>query len=448
MGRGRSIGLTRSGIAGTLLLAALLLGGGGRPHPGAELALQLLFAAGITAWLLVPISGFKPPRSAGFVAATLLAVVLLHLAPLPPDVWTRLPDRAPIIAALELIGQEPDWRPLSIAPSRTVGAVLSLIPALTMMLMATMLNHRARRGCFILVGTAGLLCVAVGLIQLVVPQATLYADAHPGWLTGLFANRNAAADLLAIAALFWGMLARAGRHRRQAAWPMRLAQMTCVAGLLATGSRAGIAMLIVVAAVELWSLRGRYARYARIVWLGGAVAIGAVVAALVLSPLGTRVAPRFADFTDARPDLWRDSWSAAQAFWPTGAGIGAFVPAFLLHERPEMIDASYPNRAHNDYLEFLVEAGALAPLVVAAVLFCLGRAGWQSWQGRPDHRGQILATAAALCIIALHSIVDYPLRTMALSCLTGFCAGCLWVPAPRRAEVRTDRKAAAQGREE
>ena len=108
MGRGRSIELTRSGIAGTLLLAALLLGGGGRPHPGAELALQLLFAAGITAWLLVPTSRSKPPRSAGFVAAALLAVVLLHLAPLPPEVWTRLPDRAPIIAALELIGQEPD----------------------------------------------------------------------------------------------------------------------------------------------------------------------------------------------------------------------------------------------------------------------------------------------------------------------------------------------------
>jgi O-antigen ligase len=63
-------------------------------------------------------------------------------------------------------------------------------------------------------------------------------------------------------------------------------------------------------------------------------------------------------------------------------------------------------------------------MVVAAALVCLALA-YRSWRRQPDLRGQVLFAVGVLIIIALHSLVDYPLRSMALACLAGVAGGML-----------------------
>ena len=60
---------------------------------------------------------------------------------------------------------------------------------------------------------------------------------------------------------------------------------------------------------------------------------------------------------DTRFDLWQDTLTAIGNFWPVGSGLGSFSRAILPSERFAVIDETFPNRAHNDYLEFLLEAG-------------------------------------------------------------------------------------------
>src|SRR3546814_9710840 len=54
--------------------------------------------------------------------------------------------------------------------------------------------------------------------------------------------------------------------------------------------------------------------------------------------------------------------------------MGTFRPVFDAAERLEFVRPSYANRAHNDYLEYLLEAGvAGALLVVWAMIFAVYR---------------------------------------------------------------------------
>jgi VIT1/CCC1 family predicted Fe2+/Mn2+ transporter len=50
---------------------------------------------------------------------------------------------------------------------------------------------------------------------------------------------------------------------------------------------------------------------------------------------------------------------------------------------------------------------------------------YRSWQRQAKFRSQILFAAGVLIIITLHSLVDYPLRSMALACLAGVAGGML-----------------------
>ena len=83
---------------------------------------------------------------------------------------------------------------------------------------------------------------------------------------------------------------------------------------------------------------------------------------------------------DARFDLWQDTLTAIENFWPVGSGLGSFSRAFLPFERFAVIDETFPNRAHNDYLEFLLEtglAGAVFMFAASVLLAILTRKAWQ-----------------------------------------------------------------------
>ena len=99
-----------------------------------------------------------------------------------------------------------------------------------------------------------------------------------------------------------------------------------------------------------------------------------------------------------------------------------------------------PNRAHNDFLEWAIEAGAAGLMVLAAAVAIVLCLGWRAWRRRPADRPQTTFALCTLAIIGLHSMVDYPLRSMALACIAGLAAGILAAPPARARRVPTERE--------
>jgi O-antigen ligase len=140
---------------------------------------------------------------------------------------------------------------------------------------------------------------------------------------------------------------------------------------------------------------------------------------------------RYSLGAELRPQIWIDSLTAARTYFPVGAGLGAFLPVFLAAERLEAIHPVIPNRAHNDFLELVIEAGALGFAVAALMIALLARQALIQWrEGSARSRRQMVFALAVLAIVGLHSLVDYPLRSLSLACVAAAGAGLL-IPVSR-----------------
>jgi len=123
-----------------------------------------------------------------------------------------------------------------------------------------------------------------------------------------------------------------------------------------------------------------------------------------------------------RVAIWSQTLKIVGDTFPFGTGLGSFREIYAFHENPALIDRFYVNNAHNDYLEFVLETG------LAGILLICGLFAWwfvqtkQIWSSvNPDLLPRA-ATIASAAILA-HSIVDYPLRTAAISAVLAFCLG-------------------------
>ena len=440
----------RSGAAGALqqwtlaafVVLALLLGGGGSPSPVSELALQLGAACILAAAFA---AGAFRYRSAGRAVWTLAAIAaalpLAQLVPLPPALWQSLPGRGPIAENLALVGGGEDWRAFSIAPAKTLASLLAIIPPVGLMLVAAMSPETAIRRALWAIVAMALLSAVVGGLQVASDGQSgyLYTESHRGWVTGFFANRNAAADLFLIALAILVVLENEAFRRppsgsgamQSRAAMMFPAGLLLLAALLMTGSRTGIVLLAggLLFAVAVFLTRAGGAARTRLV-TGGFLAVamvGIAVAGWMQGGLRT-VAARFSASDDLRAQIWPDAVHAAGQFWPAGSGVGTFREAFGPSQSLETVGVAAVNRAHNDYLELAIEGGAAGLVLLLLAAIVLARAGWMRWQAGGGSRGAVLCAAAIIAVLALHSLVDYPLRSMALASVFALGAGILAKP--------------------
>ena len=442
---GQRIGLGAADVGlAMLIVAAMALGGGGSPSPLPEMLLEWCALAIVAAVVWRDRNPTRWPRLAFAFAAALLVLPALQLIPLPPALWRSLPGREMEEAALALVSAEDRWMPWSVSPPRTLAALLALtVPAIAVVLAARA-SPDGRRLTLAVILAMALLSVALGAAQLAGgPHSPLrfYAPSHVENLTGFQANRNAQADVLLIGLLALAALLAAlpgpVSHRRAAL--AASAALVLATGVLLTASRTGIALLALeLMAVFAWQGRNVLGR------AGGLRAIVASAVAFVgLAGVGWaatgnlalgRIAARFAGGDETRPELWQDTLHAIGQHWPSGSGIGTFVPVFYASERLEFVDRSVPNRAHNDFLELALEAG-LPGLVLLAAL-----GGVLVWRmavslrrsETSERRAQVGFAAGVLALLAAHSLVDYPLRSMALATLAGVASGMILAPIGRR----------------
>ncbi|GAA4777572.1 O-antigen ligase family protein [Novosphingobium ginsenosidimutans] len=434
-------------LAFVYVLAQLTLGGGGTPAPLMELACQLLAAVALICW--VALRGpdhLRDSTPLWWVIGLVAIVPALQLIPLPPALWQALPGRDLLRESLALVGAEQSWWPLSVAPQRTLDGLLALLPPLLALAMAASLSSDGRQLLLKAIAGFALLSVAVGAAQLASAgkgALAFYVGSDPGVLGGFQANRNAQVDVLLIGltALIGAWYEQAGRSRAMLATVGALA-LVLLLGAFLTGSRTGIALIPFALAWCLFLVRAELSSQTslfrlRNLALAGAIGMGLAAAAWQTRPV-QQVLLRFGFNGEYRPDIWRDTLFAIEQYWPIGSGVGTFTRVIGPAERLEAIGPVLPNRAHSEYLELLLEGGlplalawaAAAALVALALARALRAAGGAA-------RAQAAFSAGTLTVVSLHSLVDYPFRSMALASLVGVAAAFVLVPPARSGNLRS-----------
>lgn len=430
----RSLGWLTCGY----VLLLLIGGGGGSPAPLSELFCQILAALALVAWFwLHGTAAIAMQRSVSWMVALVLIVPIAQLIPLPPSLWHGLPGRDLLRESLALIEAEDTWRPLSVAPQRTLDGVLALFPPLLAMAMVASLDAAGRQNLLKTIAIFALVSVTVGAGQLASAghgQLQFYAGSDPGVPGGFQANRNAQVDILLIGllALIAAWHLRANRDRATTLALGALALLLLLGAFL-TGSRTGIALMPLTVAWCLVLVRGElFSQTAlfrlRNLLLAGIAGLGLAAAAWQTRPI-QQVLLRFTFGGEYRPEIWRDTLHAIGQYWPLGSGLGTFTRAIGPAERLEAIGPLLPNRAHNEYLELLLEGGLPIALAWGAVATLVPVALTRALRGMTGvPREQAIFTAGTLTIVALHSLVDYPFRSMALASLVGVAAALVLAP--------------------
>ena len=241
---------------------------------------------------------------------------------------------------------------------------------------------------------------------------------------------------LALAPLWATALAggATGRARIGAAIAVAL-QILLVVGIGVTRSRAGvligIAVLLVAALITATSARERGARRAGLALFVAAFVGAALVGLFARTALVERFhAPIGAEVRiQTAPTVRR----AAGLYFPFGSGLGSFDPVYREVEPLSAVTASYFNHAHDDALEIVVETGAFGMAVLGAfALWWLAVTARLASRGRSRDGVGLYASLAVAALMA-HSLVDYPLRTTALSCLFALACGLMAAPGFRAA---------------
>jgi O-antigen ligase len=191
------------------------------------------------------------------------------------------------------------------------------------------------------------------------------------------------------------------------------------------GSISAFATLAFVLGPELAMLGRRRA----LVW----IAAFAVVLLFVSMGLGlVQILSRFGEqnlTADARWTIFANVWDGIWTYFPVGAGVGTFIDVYPLHERIADLTPWLLNRAHNDGLETLFEGGVASLLLLLGFIVWLGTATYRALFREDAVEGrQARAGAIAMWLLLIHSLWDYPLRTIALEALFCFCAALQYAP--------------------
>ena len=383
--------------AGVFMLLALLLGGGTRNGLSSDALLQLLALPLVWRFIMTFPHGARHPAVPALV---LMAFALFAWQLLP---W---PSRD-------------GWHfPFTVAAGSTLQSFLVFLVFVSLF-WVLMTSSREQRHLAIAWMLAGVAANLVFSLLVFAGNNAIFDVFEWRMSAGFFANENHLSMLYVMAVPF--LVAWFGQNRWM--WLALLVVLFMVAVQFVVGSRAGMAMILAASVLSFaFVRRGSW-------WLLLTLLLLIVAAGWwAITYLGWGEELSLAGNKISRGAFWANTLKAIGAHWPWGSGFGTFVPVYAAFEPPEQILNVYVNRAHNDWLEVALEGGLPVLILIAAMLLTLlwrvVRQPLDAWQR---------AAALSLLFVMLHSIVDYPLRTMALSSMTALLLAIL-MAAPETAE--------------
>ena len=217
-------------------------------------------------------------------------------------------------------------------------------------------------------------------------------------------------------------------QRRLNVWWMVLAALLLAAGNAASGSRTGLVQLLLVAALALVYRWSAQAQVRNLMLVG---ALGYIAAVLVMPRLAgldlfsTGMMTRLQDSAPAcqsRLTLWSNVLHlVAQKPW-AGWGWRELDYAHFMTLYPGARFCDILDNAHNLPLHLAVELGVPVALVLS------GTGLWLVWRARPWRESLLERQMAwaGLCLILLHSLLEYPLWYGPFQIAAALCVWLLW----------------------
>jgi O-antigen ligase len=237
---------------------------------------------------------------------------------------------------------------------------------------------------------------------------------------GPFVNRNHYAGLI-------GMLIPLGigvaftRRSRERKILFGFLSLIMAVSLFLSLSRAGIISFFAgISVFSLFLLLNRFKT--KRIW----VSLGTFLFVLFLYLLYLGIDPIIERFystditTEDRVVIWSGTFKAFKDFRITGSGLGTFMNVFPVYF-PEGIHGVY-DHAHNDYLEFILEAGIIGTaLLISFFTFFIKSIKRGNWSG--DNGIIKISLISSITTIAVHSIFDFnlhiPSNALMLSAIFG-----------------------------
>ena len=356
---------------------------------------------------------------------------------------------------------------LSIHRGKSLEAMLDLLAISGLFLVAVLYSRGARRlrGLALMQVIAAVPVAVIGLAQYFRPELLPASNSYPGRALGPFGQPNRLGGYLIAAIPVALALALATQDRLlRAVFLLAVAALTmCLVVTFSRGAWIGFAAALVVLAAGLLRWPALLPRGAT---LFAAAACVVVPALLFLPSILARLAPKPTESTAwnlaydperegsgaMRREIWAGALAAAAARPVAGFGVGTFREAFdrMKGERMKRLEAEgtrTADHAHNEYLNLLVERGALglaAFLAVALIGLAAAFAALQAGGGPAASRWLVLGFAGAVVALLAHATLDLNLvlapHTTLLYADLGLLAAS--APAPERASRRSAWRAA------
>ena len=388
--------------AGAVIFLTLLIGGGSRQDMWTDGLLQL-------AMLPVVFLGFKNlaenrlDKMGRILSILVVAVLLLQFLPIDLDRgFPRFDENSTALAL---------W---TSTPGKAFNSAVFGFCMLGIGLYVVSVDGWAQRFLvrFIFLGLAVNLLITC--IQLSYDTNINIEGALPYTIRmGMFDNENHFASLtyLCIPLLAWRLLVSASQ-------PFLYVLICLIIAFLqfAIGSRSGMLFttsLGLVGAAWAYSLNWSWTKKAL---TAGSLSL-AVLAGLVV------VGPDTILEGDLRAIYLPQTLAIANQHWLTGTGLGSFLQVYPIYETRETVGRVYANHAHSDHLELYMELGIAYIAGLFLFLLLVARHAFVS----------PLTQAASLAIVAvlIHSMVDYPLRTMAIAVVFATLSGVVLGAGPK-----------------
>ncbi|MCL4522715.1 MAG: O-antigen ligase family protein [Acidobacteria bacterium] len=267
-------------------------------------------------------------------------------------------------------------------------------------------------------GIAGFLIAVLAIAQYLTANGKIYwliEPTHGGWVFGPYVNRNHFAGLMELWTPLAIGLALRPENTLARRWMWCIVALVMGSSVLLSGSRGGTIALVVEIVVLALAASAQH---------GGRKALAAVAIALVVVGGGVwaldqgQALRRFEETfrvnttlqeeaTAHRIGAWKGTWTLFQQHWAIGSGLETFESLFPA-ARPFASDKIWTH-AHNDWLQFLAETGAVGAALGLWILFAGGLQAWRNFKETSGTAtGAILMGMAAGCMgLLIHGWLDF-----------------------------------------
>ncbi|MGB0906977.1 MAG: O-antigen ligase family protein [Maricaulaceae bacterium] len=414
---------------------AFIFGGASREALDAHMLYNAYGWFAVTAILLLKnkIIFESVPRILIVLFLSLFLWTCVTLVPLPAEWFEGYLIHENRLTERRLFDLETNWLTLSTAPDHTVRSILAFGPGVFSILCVSLMSDKHRQRLLYGILLLGVLSISLGLAQIFMGKYSplyIWETTNRGFAVGIFANTNHQSSF---SALLIPLLLTQAFHYKYMLGKMNdnLVPTLFFLGMLAliiigviTGSSlAGyiLAVLAFILSIVFLKSSGPYSteRKNKII-IGGLSFIFGIAALVYTSPRLYNLGVTNLDGTSlSRIDTYRRSLHILRDNFYMGTGFGSFPKVFPFYEDAQTVTRTFMNHAHNDWLELAIELGL--PGLMLLLLFTI----WVTTRyivlffGTEIYLGKSLSKAAAIsvCILTLHSFVDYPLRTPFLGLL-------------------------------